>query len=137
MAKIFKPRSNQNKNDCWCDALSFAVHKPYNEIREMMKPFINDEGGLSNHFIYGYLILQDFKHVELQGCTDTVCDLYQQLDSRNNDIVIVTDKHVAYLSDNRFFDNIEIEKTSEYLNTKAEAYLWKAKETTKKDTNIK
>jgi hypothetical protein len=123
----FAGRSNGNPNDCWCDALALATGKTYDEIRTMFQPFIIENGGMNNSFISGWLFLNGYKRVDYGHDETTVGDLFQMLDSKNNDIVICTDGHVAYVSDNRIHDNIAIEQTSEYLKTIVESYFWKPK----------
>ena len=46
---------SKHENDCWALALSRAFKKDYDEIYNLMKPFVNENGTLYTHFIYGIL----------------------------------------------------------------------------------
>ena len=122
----FVGRVNRNDSDCWCDALALATGKSYDEIWALFQPFLFESGSLESHFISGYLMLNGYERLMI-STGDSVGDLFQVLDSRNNDIVIEIDDHVVYVSNNRIHDNVHVGNTSRYLCVTATGYYRRPK----------
>ena len=115
----WKSRPNTKKNDCWADAIMFATGISKDTLYKELKPFIDENGGLDNHFFDGYLIQKGFTlyHIEEKCNLKEFIRLYN---SHDNHLVIRTyqDKdwnHLLYVSNNTIYDNWDIEERSEYL----------------------
>lgn len=115
----FIKRHNTHDDDCWCDALSFALDKSYDEMYKLMKPFINKGGSLNIGFFKSMLYSGDYYSMDME------CDIYsaiQLIDSSRGIVFIMKEKgkdikHIVYVKNNQIYDNNPKEGNWYYLKT--------------------
>jgi hypothetical protein len=126
----WKPRLHKNKDDCWNDALAFALNKSYDEVRRDCKAFIKkDDGGLESRITIGILLDNDYTHYEL-GKYITVSEFFRFHNTYNNHCVlaIITPQgsHIVYVHKNIIYDNEPIEYRGQYYDYEVREFLMKA-----------
>lgn len=90
------------KNDCWNHTLAYALNKPYEEVREMCKPFItitgDNVGGLPTGILEA--ILESNKYGRINLNEYTLLDVIKTFDTWNNKVIVLLDHHVVYVNHN-------------------------------------
>ncbi len=110
MKKIkLKQEEFKNTNDCWARTLSRALNTPYEDVRNLFKPFIEPAGGLRLSFIEGVLHREGFTSITFEDDL-TVKQVVKAFDSRYNHLVVSIQDHVFYVDNKIIIDvNKEIE----------------------------
>ena len=114
MKFTFKPRHNSHENDCWCDAISMLTNKDYDKVYKLFKPFIKEDGTLSNDILKGYL--NTFEDIMIFEAETTLYEAMQIYNTRNGIIISTQDSnHMVYAKDNIIYDNIKSTATVKYF----------------------
>jgi len=136
----FSPRHNSNQNDCWCDSIALAIHKPYDEIYTMFSPLLGEDGALNFGYTLGVVCAHGGEYYEFDKTfEDTIRDIITRYNTYDNDAIISIKGHQFYVSNGTVYDNIEVEERELWLSQRVECVclIEKVKTPKEVETNAK
>jgi|LGVE01.1.fsa_nt_gb hypothetical protein len=126
----WKPRLHKNRNDCWNDAIALAINKSYDEVRESVKNFIDENGSLEGLIIDGILLINDYKIYEYKFNSDMTVSQFIRFHNTNNNHCVLSletpeGSHSVYIHKNTIYDNEEVENRGQYYDYIVKQFLMK------------
>lgn len=113
-----KQTESKNKNDCWNVALSKFLNIEYQDVRNDLKQFIQEDGCVDSRVIVTYVEMKKWVYsfsinTSLINIINVLKDTEAILFLKEEDEVI---EHVVYYKNKTIYDDIEERQMSYYFN---------------------
>ena len=112
---IFVGREHKHKDDCWCDALSLALGKPYDDIYNALSLFEKDDG-MAYDISRGILLDAGYIVKNMESEQISVGFLLDIINHYDNEVVVSTNKHIFYVHKNKIHDLKELKYSEEFMS---------------------
>jgi len=137
MKIAFKKRHNSNPNDCWCDSISLAIHKPYDEVYKMFTPMMSKDGALNFGYTIGAICAKNGEYFEFDKSNErTIRQVITRYNTHDNDAIISIKGHQFYVSNNTVYDNVPVEERELWLSQMVECICLIEKNEILKEVNL-
>jgi hypothetical protein len=110
----FVGREHKHKDDCWCDALSLALGKPYDDIYNALSLFEKD--GMAHDISRGILLDAGYIAKNMESEQMSVEFLLDIVNHYDNEVVVATEEHIFYVHKNKIHDLKELKYSDKFMS---------------------